>query len=316
VNEARKTVATVLGGFVVLLGAYFTWRNISIAQEGQVTDRFTRAIEQLGAVHLDGRSRIEVRLGGIYALSRMARQNQGEWPIVEVFCAYVRQNSPRVPTTESTEHPDSTLKPKPDIEAILRFLSSFAPPDRGVLDLSHVDLRNAKLPKATFRRVDLSHSDLSGAELKYADMGNAKLTGAKLDFAVFENANLRHATLVKASMYAAKLGWADLTDADLLEAELNSTYLGAAHLTRAKLSWAELNKTFLGGADLSEAHLEGATLNDVDLGSANLTNAILSGAQVGAVKSANTILQRTDLSDVDLTLSRELTALRNSFKRQ
>jgi hypothetical protein len=37
VNEARKTLATILGGIVVLAGAYFTWRNIRLLQEGQIT---------------------------------------------------------------------------------------------------------------------------------------------------------------------------------------------------------------------------------------------------------------------------------------
>jgi len=49
-NEARKTLATILGAIVVLTGAYSTWQNIKVVQEGQITDRFTKAIEQLGAV--------------------------------------------------------------------------------------------------------------------------------------------------------------------------------------------------------------------------------------------------------------------------
>ena len=32
VNEARKTLATILGGVVVLAGVYFTWRNIRLTR--------------------------------------------------------------------------------------------------------------------------------------------------------------------------------------------------------------------------------------------------------------------------------------------
>jgi hypothetical protein len=71
-NEARKTLATMLGAFMVLGGAYFTWRNIKLVQEGQITDRFTKAIEQLGAVDASGKKKLEVRLSGIYALERIA----------------------------------------------------------------------------------------------------------------------------------------------------------------------------------------------------------------------------------------------------
>jgi hypothetical protein len=61
-NEARKTFSQILGGLALLAGFYFTWQNlvdtrknqsttekatqenIRIAQEGQITDRFTKAI--------------------------------------------------------------------------------------------------------------------------------------------------------------------------------------------------------------------------------------------------------------------------------
>jgi hypothetical protein len=53
----------------VLLGAFFTWRQLQISREGQVTDRFTRAVDQLGHPEVD------VRLGGIYALERIAKDS-------------------------------------------------------------------------------------------------------------------------------------------------------------------------------------------------------------------------------------------------
>ena len=42
-------------------------RTHELTEQGQVTDRFTKAIEQLGSDKLD------VRIGGIYALERIAR---------------------------------------------------------------------------------------------------------------------------------------------------------------------------------------------------------------------------------------------------
>jgi uncharacterized protein YjbI with pentapeptide repeats len=307
VNEARKTIATILGGLVVLLGAYFTWRNIAIAKEGQITDRFTKAIEQLGAVHSDGKPKIEVRLGGIYALARMARQYQSDWPICEVFCAYIRQNSPNTASADVEKKPDAAVKPSADIEAILRFLGSYDLAHTHTLDLSRVDLRNLDLPNAILRGVDFSLSNLSGANLRQADLDGAKLRGANVSFAVLENAKLRGTTMTKASMYATELGWSDLSGSDLSEAKLSSTRLPSAILTRAKLLFAELQDTFLGGADLSGADLGGATLNEVNLGHANLTNANLSGAEVGSVKFGQADLTNTDLSDLDLMFALDLT---------
>src|ERR671916_2810507 len=105
VNEYRRTWAQIIGGFGLLLGLYFTWRRIEISQQEleatrdqQVTERFTRAIDQLGETDDKGNKRMEIRLGGIYALERIARDSEKDhWPIMEVLTAYVRQHARRSP---------------------------------------------------------------------------------------------------------------------------------------------------------------------------------------------------------------------------
>ena len=63
--------------------------QLQVAQEGQITERFTRAIEQLGS------DKMEVRLGGIYALERIANDSDKDyWPIMETLTAYVRERAP------------------------------------------------------------------------------------------------------------------------------------------------------------------------------------------------------------------------------
>src|SRR4028118_1820605 len=79
-------VAQILGGTALLSGLYFTWRTLQVNREGQITERFTRAIDQLGSQEL------EIQLGGIYALERIARDSERDhWPIMEVLTAYVRE---------------------------------------------------------------------------------------------------------------------------------------------------------------------------------------------------------------------------------
>jgi hypothetical protein len=92
INDVRATLLQGIGGAVILLGAYFTYRQLQIgreqlqiAQQGQVTERFTRAIDQLGHGELD------VRLGGIYALERIANDSPDDRAtIAEVLTAFVR----------------------------------------------------------------------------------------------------------------------------------------------------------------------------------------------------------------------------------
>jgi hypothetical protein len=59
---------------------------LQVAEQGQLTERYTKAIEQLGSDKLD------VRLGGIYALERIAADSERDHPtVVEVLSAFVRE---------------------------------------------------------------------------------------------------------------------------------------------------------------------------------------------------------------------------------
>src|SRR5215207_705866 len=71
--------------------------ELALSREGQITDRFTKAIEQLGASSNGGKN-LEMRLGGIHALERISRESENDyWPIMEILSAYVREHAPRDP---------------------------------------------------------------------------------------------------------------------------------------------------------------------------------------------------------------------------
>lgn len=121
-NDARATLAQILGGFAVLVGLCIAWQNIAATKEGQVTDRFYKAIEQLGADDDNGKPKFELRLGGIYALERIARDSEKDhWPIMEVLTAYVREHAAYVRENEA-----DPVNPHPlaiDIQGILTVIS-------------------------------------------------------------------------------------------------------------------------------------------------------------------------------------------------
>src|SRR5262249_47441889 len=79
-----------LGAGIFAAGALvYTARNFRLSREGQVTDRYTQAIEQLGS------SEPDVRIGGIYALERVARDSPRDHPtIMDVLAAFIREHSP------------------------------------------------------------------------------------------------------------------------------------------------------------------------------------------------------------------------------
>jgi hypothetical protein len=206
-NEARKTLAQIIGGVLVLAGLYSSLQTFSLQQhtfdlqrEGQITDRFTKAIDQLGAVETgpDGKPKInlEVRLGGIYALERIAHDSPTDhWTIMEVLSTYVRENSPATDSATKTageqSSPRTTTNPvevagkhlRADIQAILTVLGrrdrTHDPPDRRII-LSHADLNGADLEGAYLQDAYLERADLSGAKLSGVQgVGQSQLNEAR-----------------------------------------------------------------------------------------------------------------------------------------
>jgi hypothetical protein len=296
VNEYRRTWAQIIGGFGLLLGLYFTWRRVEISQQTlevtrdqQVTERFTRAIDQLGKTDDEGNKLFEIRLGGIYALERISKESEEDyWPIIEVLTAYVRQHAPWRPEegqggeadaavekksvedssgeSETTEIPTT---PDPDIQAIMTVLRRrtrfFAYGEPEFLDLRETHLAGANLRGANFFGARLLGANLRGAHLLRANLRQAVISGANLSEADLSDANLRVADLSGADLGAAVISGANLSDANLSEANLRGADLSGAHLSGAHLSGAHLSGADLSGADLIAADLIGADLKGANL---------------------------------------------------
>src|SRR6266498_994609 len=305
-NDARSTLLQGLAGVLVLVGAGFGGtvalrqvrigleqleqarrqaqrsdkrlrEQITLAQEGQITERFTRAIDQLGQ---PGPDRLDVRLGGIYALERIAHDSPTHrLAVFEIFTAFIRSHAPLPPPLPGEHNANAHTNQvpllqsrAPDIQAALTIIGRRPthkndPP----LDLRQTDLREANLGGA-----NLTRARLSGADLTQAQLGGADLTGTQ-----FDGANLTGTHLAGANLTRAQLGGADLTGAQL----------GGADLTGAKLGWANLTEAWLDEADLTEAWLDGADLTGAQLGRVNLTGTHLGGAN----------LTRAQLGGADLT---------------
>jgi hypothetical protein len=68
-NAARGRLLQLGAGLFAVAALVYTAKNFTLSREGQMTDRYTKAVEQLGSDKLD------VRIGGIYALERVARDS-------------------------------------------------------------------------------------------------------------------------------------------------------------------------------------------------------------------------------------------------
>lgn len=84
--KTALSVGAGTGGVVALvLAGRRGWSTEHDATERRITELYTKAVEQLGS------DKAPVRLGGLYALERLAQANPGNrQTIVEVICAYLR----------------------------------------------------------------------------------------------------------------------------------------------------------------------------------------------------------------------------------
>lgn len=207
-------------------------RTAALTEQGQTTDRYTKAIEQLGSDKLD------IRIGGIYALERIARDSSRDRStIIEVLATFVREhsydddvNAPATPD-QLQQDPDAVGRFRPDLQAALTVLGR----------LDHSDIPEAvDLTGIRACRADL-FGDLSRAALRDADLRAANLAGANLARADLSNANLAGASFFLADLTEAQLADANLAGASLNNACLNNAYLGGANLNDTNLVAAILD---------------------------------------------------------------------------
>jgi hypothetical protein len=242
--SVAQAAAVGLAGAVGLVGLFFTWRSLrqtrksqeqtqkntqrtlELTEQGQITERFTRAIDQLGATDGKQTPRLEIRLGGIYALERIARDSpeRDYSTVMEVLTAYVRENTPQAPgpfegsseaastsneaTAEADEGAQQPAPPEPrrptaDIQAILDVLSR----------------AQAHVPDGYRTSLDLHKANLQGANLQKAYLLGANLQKAYLQEAILPRALLQRANLQGALLQGALLQRAQVTDEQLAAAQ-------------------------------------------------------------------------------------------------
>ena len=269
--DGPESGSTTLRNIGLLVGAWIAWRltkqriavadrqagaaqeqvktaldQVRTSQQSLLNDRYQRGAQMLGDESLP------VRLGGIYALNRLAEQHPEEYhvQIMGLLCAFVRH-----PTESGTEVPD-TEGVREDVQAALDAIGSRSPNSIELEDKKTYwpNLKGAHLPQAFLAGKNLTRSELPDANLSRADLRTTKLSGA----------DLRTANLSDANLHMANLSTSDLSD---------------AYLSRAELSKADLSRADLSDANLSDATLIGADLSRVDLGNANLSGADLSRAR-------------------------------------
>ena len=249
-----RNAGLLIGGIIAI--ALAVWRSrvaerqADTAQQSLLNERYQQGSEMLGSDVL------AVRLGGIYALARLATDHPDLYhiQIMEVLCAFVR--NPRELERIEREvrnsagdvvHFEEHGEDRSDVETIVRAIGS-----RGLMGIAiergrnfslylrSANLTGLRVQDANLSRAWLAKADLSGSILPRADLSLARLRQAKLDRAELRRADLSNSNLWGASLSKTILRSANLSGADFCGVNARSSRYRkpARGLTQAQLDRA------------------------------------------------------------------------------
>ncbi|MHA7850107.1 pentapeptide repeat-containing protein [Roseovarius sp.] len=336
---------------VALLGAPFLiWstvlkhETVRYQKEGHITDRINKAVEQLGAektVKKDDKEttepNIEVRIGAILSLERIAQDStrydkgRDHVRVMEILCAYIRENSNARPPVDFEEDDWERLKENPTEEEraahldkieerfgilfrdpLAREWAQTLPEPRADIALALLVLGrrtvDQRLVEAAWPNPPSKDTkwvfDKRCPELPEIAQGTAR-DPAQIQ-AFQEKLTSWKQTLVDYSGYRLDLRGANLQRADLSSKrpDQSDAVFAGADLRKARLEGAVFTNTRLEGAKLWDAQMEGANLFRARLNGVDLRNAQLEGAVFGMAQMKGANLSRARMEAADLRIAR------------
>ena len=192
--------ATIRNAFLIIGGIdaalLAVWRSrvaerqVAIAQEGLLNERYQKGAEMIGS------SVLAVRLGGVYALQGLAERYPQQYhiQIMRLLCAFVRHPTKDTNFPEQPEDSERFVL-REDVQEAMRVIGArvdkhlrLAAEEAYYIDLHGADLRGGELrglnlssPSADMIKSIPTHQAFSNPTLR-TDLSGAKLNGADFLF--------------------------------------------------------------------------------------------------------------------------------------
>lgn len=244
ITANRQAVLFAIGGVIAVITLLITLAKHSLDRESHSLDRdsnwtsrYTEAIAQLGDESLP------IRLGGIYAMERIAQDSlRDRQTILDVLCAYLRHKCPRPPKGREIR-----VKHGADISAAVSVITRITMLSK---PKTPVNLNGTRLGDLA----DFRGANLEGANLRYSDFNGGNFAGA----------NLARADLIRVNFSGAELSKANLSGSLLLLTNLSFANLQQANFSGARMTGATLDKAKMKGMNVAKAELRSATVLGID----------------------------------------------------
>ncbi|HKK28948.1 MAG TPA: pentapeptide repeat-containing protein, partial [Alphaproteobacteria bacterium] len=260
-------------GLVALVALYFNAQRTGTDRQRLTNDTYVKAIEQLAS------DSVEVRIGAMYALEQIARENQRyHWPIMETLAAYVRERAPWPPKDKQAKGLDAVAR---SIERVGEAVAGGFPPpaapagegpeaEGGTEPAEGGSAEERKQPPTDIQtaltiiatRPAYRRERHPGWLRRQAPKVAARLKRWKE--AQFTRSEPVYRAVDRAIAWLGAVGQSPRR-LEPRRIDLHGTDLRGAALLRAALSHADLRGANLMHANLFGANLEGADLQDADL---------------------------------------------------
>ena len=225
VRNVGLLIGAVVAALLAMWRSVVAGRQVDIAEQGMLGERYRQGAEMLGSDVLS------VRLGGIHALGRLAKEHSEEYhtQAMESLCAFARHptNDARFDASreEDTNASAGEKRLRNDVETAMIAIAS------------RNDERVAIESRAKFR-LYLRGARLSHLRIRDANLENAWLYGADLSYAMLSKANLRGANLQDVILSGSDLTGADLSNLDIKAVDRQSSDNGKTVITQCQLDRA------------------------------------------------------------------------------
>ena len=291
-GDTLRNAGLMLGGVLALIFALWRgWvaeqqkvtaqRQADIALQSSLNEQYEQGAEMLGSDVLS------VRLGGIYALRRLAEEHPGQYHIqsMELLCAFVRN-----PKEDNGVHIQKGLRE--DVQAVIAVIGRRR--NAGMAIESEADFT------LDLHDAHLSYAHLSGLNLARADLSNAKLDHASFFDMPFKQPDLSDPIPSGPNQPPGRIS----LDMDPVGPDLAGLEGRLADLSLATLRGADLSDSRLLGTDLSGADLLDANLSNCEIIYSNLRMAVLLGASLAGAFILDSDLTGVKLAHANLTDTR------------
>jgi len=302
-NEARKSLAQLLGGITFLATFYITWSNFSVEKDKAYAEEFAKAVEQLS------RTDIPERIGGAYGLERLSRSSPKDYDnVVEILTETIRSDTQVDFEKRTFEAPLIIPSANKDKGRIFRILGRRVKLSTGREDglrLNGADLRGVDGHEGHFEWAVFDDSDLRTANFYHAHLSHAEFINANGNVLPVSDPKLAEQNKLQIEQRAKSSNKCDVPGSltsQLRDVSFTSADLSDAIFAEGKFQGASFNDAVLARAHFENAQLQRAKFIDSDLTGASFKGAHIEGAVFLHVKGRTPSMFQSSIKDECTTI--------------